>query len=324
MEPFVPKGRREEEAVYDFAKRRFGVQAARYFFDPMVSGIYGGDSEFISVEAAFPKLFELEQEHGSVIRGMMASRGRGKFKADLKSFRRGMGQLIEALTLSAKDDIHLNEPVVDIHRADKYYMVVTDRDKYPADHVFICSPAYAAGDLFEKLDADLSTALKSIDYAPIAVTGLVFEKSSLERPPEGFGYLIPSSEGSAVLGVLAESNLYEGRAADSKVLFRVMAGGSRNPECVGRSQDEIMAMVLKEIDARYGVITSPESTFFAAHPRAIPQYETAYLTLKKRIQKNAARFPGLHLRANYLDGVSVNDCIRNAKLAADKLEMSRL
>jgi oxygen-dependent protoporphyrinogen oxidase len=319
-EPFVPKSKKPNEAVYDFAKRRFGVKAARYFVDPMVSGIYAGDSEFLSVEAAFPGIYELEQRHGSVIRGMFASGGK-KLKAELKSFRKGMGALVDALSGLAQESIRLNEPVREIIRAGQYYLAVTDRDKYPADEIFICTPAYAAGDLVGKLDADLGTALKSIDYAPLAVAGLVFEKTTLQRTPQGFGYLIPSVEESQVLGVLIESNVFEGRAGASQVLFRVMIGGTRNPECIQKSQQDLLAVALKEIDQRYGVTTSPAATIFASYSKAIPQYETAYLTLKKRIEHGLTELPRVHLLANYLNGVAVNDCVRNAKETAGRIEI---
>jgi len=319
-EPFIPKGKESDEAVYDFAKRRFGVKAARYFMDPLVSGIYAGDSEFLSMEAAFPRIYGFEQTHGSVIRGMLASGGK-RMKADLTSFRKGMGQLVETLTARLQDHIHLNESVLEIVRAQQYYMVVTDRDKYAADELFICTPAYAAAEFLENIHTDLGRALKSIDYAPLAVAGLLFKKSAFKKIPEGFGYLVPLTEESAVLGTLVDSNVFEGRSPASHVLLRVMLGGSRNPECSRQSRDELLALAYKEIDQRYGVTASAQASFMVSYLKAIPQYETSYLTLKRRIEHGVEALPRLHLLANYLNGVAVNDCIRNAQKMAERIKI---
>ncbi len=318
-EPFIPKGKVANEVVYDFAKRRFGVKAARYFMDPMVSGIYAGDSEFLSIEAAFPRLYEFEQRSGSVVWGMINSKNR--IKGELKSFRQGMSHLIEALTREAQGMIKFNETVRQVVRANEYYVVVTDRDKYTADELFICTPAHVTGPLLEDLHVDLGRALCSIDYAPLAVATLLFEKAALRASPEGFGYLIPSSEDNPVLGVLIESNVFEGRAPEGHVLLRVMLGGSRNPECTRGSKEELMAIVLKEIDQRYGVEMTPCAQWLTTYARAIPQYEASYLTLKKRIRSGLTTLPKLHLLANYLDGVAVNDCIRNAKQITERIEI---
>jgi protoporphyrinogen/coproporphyrinogen III oxidase len=320
-EPFIAKSRVPNEAVYDFAKRRFGVQAARYFMDPMVSGIYAGDSEFLSIEAAFPRIYQLEQRYGSVIRGMLASGGKTKFRSEMKSFRYGMGQLVNALVDRTRESIRLNEPVREIIRANAYYLVVTDQDKYPADELYMCTPAYAAGALIDGLHRDMAQALKSIDYAPLAVVGLVFERSAFNKAPEGFGYLVPSIEENPVLGVLIESNVFAGRAAPSQVLLRVMIGGSRNPECARKSTDELTTMALIEIGLRYGVTAQPKTRFCVSYQHAIPQYETAYIALKSRIQKGLITLPHLHLLANYLNGVAVNDCVRNAKETAANIEI---
>ncbi len=320
-EPFIAKNTVPNEAVYDFAKRRFGVQAARYFVDPMVNGIYAGDSEFLSIEAAFPRIYQFEQRYGSVIRGMLASGGKNKLNTALKSFRYGMGQLVHALADRSRDSIRTNEPVREIIRANAYYLVVTDQEKYPTDELYMCAPAFTTGVLLEPLHRDLGQALKSIDYAPLAVIGLLFERSAFKKIPDGFGYLVPSHEESPVLGVLIESNVFAGRAPQSQVLLRVMLGGSRHPECARKSADELTQMALHEIDLRYGVAAPPKARFFISYQHAIPQYETAYITLKSRIQKGLNTLPHLYLLANYLNGVAVNDCVRNAKETAENVEI---
>ncbi|HXU38326.1 MAG TPA: protoporphyrinogen oxidase [Blastocatellia bacterium] len=72
-DPFVPVRRADsEESVAAFARRRIGREAADLLVAPFVSGIYAGDAERLSVQAAFPKLANLETGYGGLIRGAFA------------------------------------------------------------------------------------------------------------------------------------------------------------------------------------------------------------------------------------------------------------
>ena len=71
-EPFVPARRNSgEESLASFVIRRLGQEVLDYFVNPVVGGVYAGDPERLSVEYAFPKLFHLEQEYGSLIKGAL-------------------------------------------------------------------------------------------------------------------------------------------------------------------------------------------------------------------------------------------------------------
>lgn len=314
-EPFIPKGSDPNETVHGFFKRRFGLNAAKYFADPMVSGVFGGDSRYLNLQAAFTKIYEYEQTHGSVIRGVIASKSR---KSVLRSFSGGMSRLIGKLAETGGESVHLAESVKEVLTAKPYHLVVTDKDKYPADELYVTVPSYAAAKFLTNTPDDFRNALQSIEYAPIAVVGLHFDMSAFTDVPEGFGYLIPSTENNFVLGVLTESRIFEGRAASSHLFLRVMMGGVRHPEVIQWPQDKLIAAAIEEVSRRYGVIQKPLTTFTSVYERAIPQYETAYPALKKRILTGISSLPGLHLVANYLDGVSMNDCVKNALAASER------
>lgn len=323
LEPFVAKGNDSQESLHGFVKRRFGLACAQYFADPMVSGIYGGNSEHLNAQAAFPKICEFEQTSGSVIKGMIASRKKsnGSLKTELRSFKGGMGTLIKALADACAQSVRLNEMVKEIIPASPYYLVVTDQDKYPADELYIATPAFAAAELIKHFDRDLTLALSAIEYAPIAVVGLLFEKTAFQSIPDGFGYLIPSSQNNKVLGVLAESNIFEGRAPKPQIMLRVMIGGARHPDCAKMGQDELTKMALDELNERFGLTQPPTAKFFVNYAKAIPQYETQYPLLKKKILQHLTALKGLFLFSNYLDGVSSNDCVKNAQLMASRSDM---
>ncbi|HXV76611.1 MAG TPA: protoporphyrinogen oxidase, partial [Candidatus Polarisedimenticolaceae bacterium] len=81
-EPFAPRGRNDDESVHEFVSRRIGAEAAAVLVDAMVSGIYVGDARRLSLPATFPKMRQMEREHGGLFRSMWARRRRARADGD--------------------------------------------------------------------------------------------------------------------------------------------------------------------------------------------------------------------------------------------------
>jgi len=131
MEPFIRQKRdwEVEESVFDFAARRIGPEAARTLIDPMVSGIFGGDARQLSLASCFPIMVQMEKEHGSLVRAMIArmrqAKRQGKTGAGpagpsghLTSFSGGLQTLIDTLHTRYASRIRLDHEVTRIVRTD--------------------------------------------------------------------------------------------------------------------------------------------------------------------------------------------------------------
>ena len=71
-EPLVPKRTDQgDETLAEFGRRRLGKEALNKLIAPMVSGIFAGDPETMSLKSCFPRIYELEQEHGGLIKAMV-------------------------------------------------------------------------------------------------------------------------------------------------------------------------------------------------------------------------------------------------------------
>ena len=71
----------EDESVASFVTRRFGREAYDGLVEPLMTGIYGGDGELLSLRATFPQLRVLELEHGSLLRSLPAQSVTGRSPA---------------------------------------------------------------------------------------------------------------------------------------------------------------------------------------------------------------------------------------------------
>lgn len=332
-EMFVPKSFVSDETIYDFAKRRFGAAVAEKLFDPMVKGIFGGNARRLHLRSVFPKAGQMEQEHGSVFRALMKSKkekGAVPFKRTLVSFRNGMQTVTDALSLKDAQHIRCGVGVENIERRESRFVIQTSSGSWEAERVIVCVPAFAAAKLLEGHDPELSRLLGQIEYAPMAVVGMGFKEKgdsaifSLEKREKGavpfltgYGYLVASSEQSPVLGVLFEDQIFEGRADQNHFLLRVMLGGSDHPEIVRDSPETIQSIALNHLEKVLGLRQKPQKVFLKIWPQAIPQYTLEYADVIRQARLRLANQPGLQLSANYLDGVSFNDCVENAfQLAA--------
>ena len=275
----------KDRSIYDYVSQRFSPLIAESLADPFISGIYAGDIKRLHMASAFPKLKR---------KGLQRSR--------MRSFKGGMGQIIETLEKRYQKHIQTNSEISSV--------------PVNADVVIVATPAYAAAKIVENTNPPLSRILAQIPYAPVAVAGLIFRQDSFKKKPDGFGYLIPSKENKDVLGVLIESNVYVNRAPEGQIMMRVMLGGAHHPAIINDEQDQILSQAIREIDSIYGLTAGPLGTFVKSWPKAIPQYETDYPRWRQSIAEQCAKTPGLYLCANYLGGISFNDCIYNAKVLA--------
>src|SRR5215468_10815840 len=71
-EPFVsPRRDGKEESIGEFVVRRLGREFLDHAIDALVAGVYAGDPYQLSVPQAFPKLKQLEERYGSLIKGQI-------------------------------------------------------------------------------------------------------------------------------------------------------------------------------------------------------------------------------------------------------------
>ncbi len=318
-ESFVTTKSDPYENVYAFVERRFGKAVAENLADPLISGIYAGEAHELILKEAFPQVYELEQKYGSILKGLNQLKKKNiSLRGPLTSLKEGMAQLITALGKRYQNKIQLCSNVTKISLKDRQFLLTSEENHWTADQLYLCTPANVAASLLRELDPSLTENLNHINYAPISVVGLVYPRKNFSHPPEGFGYLVPSSEKSYVLGVLFESNIFPNRSPEDTMLLRVMIGGTRNSSIRTYSEESLVEIAQREIESYFlGPKTEkPRHIFFTHFPHGIPQYDFTYANLKPAIQEQLKKFPNLHLVANYWGGVSFNDCIKNAHHAA--------
>ncbi len=321
-EPFIGRGE-GDESVAEFVRRRLGAEFLEYAIDPLVTGIYAGDPARLSIRHAFAKIHALEAEYGSLIRGQIlgarARRRRGeisKAHAPKLSFDDGLQVLTDTLAARARDALRLRTRVERVSRTPDGWHVAsrcTEADSGSMERhacVLFCGTAHTLAAMH--IDAhgvpDVS-ALAEIEYPPVTSVVLGFRRADVRHPCEGFGMLIPDSEGFRILGTIFSSALFPNRAPAGHLTLTTYVGGARHPEIAAMEDDALRELVVRELDRLLGVSGAPVYSRITRWRRAIPQYTLGYERHKNLLDRLEAAAPGFFVAGNFRNGVALSDSI---------------
>ncbi|MBF0609932.1 MAG: protoporphyrinogen oxidase [Magnetococcales bacterium] len=317
-EPFIARGE-TEESIAQFVRRRLGQEFLDYAIEPFISGVYAGNPATLSIQAAVPKIYALEKEHGSLIRGALAMgkamKGAGMPKGRLVSFRAGMDTLPKAIAQQLPSGaVHTKVKVTALLPLSGGEWKVVWQAQGGQEHTTTCQklvlslPAPAAAPLLEPLSPNAARLVGGIAYAPIASVALGFVQNKVKHPLDGFGFLIPRREGVTTLGALFSSTLFAGRAPAGHVLITAFIGGAIHPEVMEKTDAGLVEQVVKDLTPCLGIQGEPVFVSLTRYQQAIPQYTMGHLTRLTQVKEELAPFANLILRANWKDGISVSDC----------------
>ncbi|HEX3344101.1 MAG TPA: protoporphyrinogen oxidase [Polyangiaceae bacterium] len=315
MEPLVPARRFEgddDESIAGFATRRLGREAAERLVAPLLGGISAGDASDLSVRAAFPQLVAMEQEYGSLVRGMLVARRARSGESPFMSLEGGTGALVDGLVARVREGgvtLRGGTPVEGLARTNGAWTVrLEGGETLEADAVLLAVPAYAAAKLVGDVDDELAGALSSIAFGSSTTVFLGYRRADVAHPLDGVGFVVPRSAGRAILACTWVSSKWEGRAPEGHVLLRVFVSGAPPDDAA------LVATARAELRGLMGLDAEPTMTRVFRFERSGAQMRVGHLatlrTIRHRLRDAA---PGLRVAGGGYDGVGIPDCIRQGE-----------
>jgi oxygen-dependent protoporphyrinogen oxidase len=294
----------------------------------------------LSARTVLPRLVEMESEFGSLTRGMLA--GHAKMKARAKeaakkngaangsarpaprsiftTLRNGLQQLVDALQARLNPDwVRVATPVSALQKVANGWTVEAGGVKENYDSLIVSSPAWAAGVLLGPVDAMLGEDLGAIPYSSSITVNLLYDEAALGKLPDGFGFLVPASEGRAMLACTFVHRKFLGRTPAGKAVLRAFLGGMKNEALLAEPDEVLVSTVRRELKEILGIEAAPEHTQVSRWRRAMAQYSVGHQVRAKRVAEHVSALPGLKLAGNAYDGIGIPDCIRLGRLAAKEL-----
>jgi oxygen-dependent protoporphyrinogen oxidase len=343
-----------DESVASFVLRHFGDAMLENVAEPLLAGVYGGDSGALSVRSVLPRFWEMERKHGSLTRATLrAMRQRRKATTNTNAtlqpdsagtgaaprsalplfmtLRDGLEQLTRKLAQHLdKTRVHLARRVAGIKLApaspggtaesgSRRYRIFCDGDMaFDADAIILAMPAHECGRLLSSIAPALGALLSQIPYTSSMTVSLGYAEGTREHLPPGFGYLVPRKEKRRMLACTFVHRKFNHRAPEGKALLRCFLGGSRDPAVLNLPDEEVVSVVRQELKE---ILNFPfEPLFCRIHrwPASMAQYPVGHAERVRRIQTQLEDLPGIYLAGNAYSGIGISDCIRTGRAAAQR------
>lgn len=315
----------KDRSVAEFVREHYGMEADRYLAQPLLAGVYGGSSEKLSANSTLPTLVELERKYGSLTRGILAEQSRQSRNDETGSLfltmRNGMQQLIDTLAGRIERSVgRVNATVLGLEwRKPGFRLLLSDGSPIEVEHVITAVPAYRAANLVAALDSELAKTLRTIPYHSSITAALLYARKTFDHPLNGFGFLVPASEGRSLAACTWVNTKFAHRAAPNAVFLRGFVAADQ-VECRWEESDEELAgLAHGEISGLMGFHASPHTVRVHRWRRAMPQYEVGHRKRLDAIEGRVKNLPGLHLAGNGYTGIGIPDCVHRSRRIVERI-----
>jgi oxygen-dependent protoporphyrinogen oxidase len=326
------RGADTDESIADFVRRHFGEEVTKTLAGPLLSGVFGGDVERLSVRAVMAPFVKMEAEQGSLIDALRlraTAFPQGQKPAIFTSLRSGLetliGKMVERLPAAA---VLLNTPVTSVAQTSAGWQVSSgQRETNRFDAVLLATPAHVTRTLLSSTGhaaAVEAAALLPVEASSSIVVALGFqaEKASRLRMPRGFGFLVPQGTKTASESLLActfVDQKFAHRALPGGVLLRGFFGGAAAEQLAGESDAELAQRTREQLSRLLGPLPEADVSVVRRWPQSLPQYFVGHLPRMAWMEKLVDRLQTLFLVGNAYHGVGLPDLVRDARTAVQSV-----
>ena len=327
-ERFIPKQKKQciDESLESFAIRRLGQEAFDKLVQPLVSGIWTADPSRLSMAAACPEFFKMEQDWGSLTQGEKKRIAQlhgsvdasGARYGQFVSFRHGMQALISALEchLRRAGVQIIHDKVISLQHVGSAWQVALGKQIVRANGVVLAVPAAVASPILTTVSSKLSAELKQIEFAGAAIVSLGFHRQDITHPLTAAGMIVPRIAGKRILAASFSSSKFAGRAPDGSVLIRAFIGGALDAGVADLTDDEVLEEVLVDLKTTLGLRGRPIMVQVDRWHTSMPQYNLGHVERINKIRQLEATLPSLGLAGGAYEGVGIPQVINSGQVAA--------
>jgi protoporphyrinogen/coproporphyrinogen III oxidase len=316
-----PHTREQDISVGEFIADHFGPELVDYVAAPLLAGVYGGYSASLSAPSVLPRFVGYERTYGSLIRAVRLERRQATGSSLFRSFRDGMQTLTDALARQANVQHAKAERV---ERGNGRWRVYCGREPIDVDDLVLACPAHAAASLLESAAPSLACELAAIPYSSAILVSLVYDRSKVAHPLDGFGFLVPQPERRTIAAATWVNTKFPSRVPPELAALRAFIVADRATQLADTPEQELIELVRFDFTRLMGIDAAPRSSTVHAWPRSMPQYVVGHQERIGKITAGLPEFPGLYLAGNAYDGVGLPDCVRLAKETAKRIHASKV
>lgn len=328
---FLPRSDiKGDQSLGAFFRRRFGNEVVNNLIEPLLSGVYAGDIDHMSMESTFPQFVSVEEKHRSLILGMKKTQPKpeqlpnkghaAKKEGAFHTFRNGLETIVEALEEQLPEVNFVKG--VRIEKIEKEegrtFVTLNEGSVFEADAVVLTTGHAVARQLFEP--HGILQELETIKTSSVATITLAFPESAVVQDKEGTGFLVSRSGDYSITACTWVNRKWPTTTPDGKVLLRAFVGRIGEEAIVDLPDDEIEQIVLSDLRKIFEINDDPEFSIITRWKDDRPQYRVGHKKLIADAKEQLRiAFPNVELAGASYEGVGLPDCIDQGKAAADRV-----
>ncbi|RSL29507.1 protoporphyrinogen oxidase [Salibacterium salarium] len=323
---FLPKSAsKKDQSLGKFFRRRLGSEVVDHLIEPLLSGIYAGNMDRLSLQATFPQFYDMEQQYRSLILGMKETRpeaqpGQGQKKGGFLTLTKGLQSFVEGIENHLDEDaVHKNQSLEKITKTDHQYQLhFADGEIKLFDKVILTTPHHVTAELLE--DTQVQEHLQSIPSTSVATVAMAFDEDQISSDFDGTGFVVSKKSGYTITACTWLHKKWEHSTPKGKALLRCFVGKPGGEYIVDKEDDDIVDTVLKDLNRIMKVEGYPEYYKVTRWHNAMPQYEVGhYKKLEEIKDKMETDFPGIYVAGAAYGGVGLPDCINQGEKIVEEI-----
>ncbi|MED4206073.1 protoporphyrinogen oxidase [Neobacillus mesonae] len=318
----------KDQSLGEFFRRRLGDEVVENLIEPLLSGIYAGDIDQMSLMATFPQFYEVEQKYRSLIIGMKKTKpakskqpvSKPQSKGAFLTFKTGLQSFAEAI--EAKLDPNM---ILKGHRVEKicrvnghYEIYLNNGETIEADSIIAGTPHKVTQGMFS--DYHFFDPLKSVPSTSVATVAMAFPEEAIKNDINGTGFVVSRRSDYSITACTWTHKKWVHSAPKGKVLLRCYVGRAGDETIVDLSDDQIIKIVLDDLKKTMDITMNPDFSVVSRWKNSMPQYTVGHKQrLASILEHMEAELPGVFLAGASYGGVGVPDCIDQGEAAVQNV-----
>ena len=326
MDLILPRIQSEEdEPIGRFFRRRLGNEAVDRLIEPLLSGVYAGDLDRLSLLSTFPNFRDLEKRERSLILGMKKTRppqpkNVKKPPGAFLTLKRGLQSLVEAIETQLPAESIVKETTVkELEKTETgYRLFLNNGETIQAHTVILTVPHPVAYNILARY-----SFLKPLDPLPpttVATVALAYS-AEVHLRLDGTGFLVPRENTDYTITACTWTHRkWPHTTPPGKSLLRCYVGRAGDESIIDESDEVILETVQRDLKRSMNIEATPSFTYITRWRQSMPQYIVGHLDRLKNTREQLQRhLPGVFLAGASYEGIGLPDCIKQGKEAADKV-----
>ncbi|MGG3671974.1 protoporphyrinogen oxidase [Bacillus nitratireducens] len=310
-----------DQSLGQFFRHRLGNEVVENLIEPLLSGIYAGDIDEMSLMSTFPQIYQIEQEHRSISLGMRTLAPKQE-KAEVKkgifkTVKTGLESIVESLEVKIPNDMVIKGTRIEkvAKLGDGYTIILSNGKEMEADAIVVAAPHKVLPSMFAQYKQ--FRFFRNIPSTSVANVALAFPKSAIQRDIDGTGFVVSRNSDYTITACTWTHKKWPHTTPEGKTLLRCYVGRPGDEAIVEQTDEEIVQLVLEDLQKTMDIAEDPEFTIVSRWKEAMPQYTVGHKDrMKKLTTFMESELPGVYLAGSSYAGAGLPDCIEQGERAA--------